>query len=38
MNLRRHSGARAQLANPESKGGLGASFWIPGSALRAALE
>jgi hypothetical protein len=32
---RSHSGVRAQLANPESRGEHGAYIWIPGSRLTA---
>ena len=34
----RHSGARAKLASPESRGRFGANIWIPGPALRAVPE
>jgi len=36
--ISRHSGARAQHANPESRAGLSDRFWIPGSPLRGAPE
>ncbi len=38
INRKRHSGARAKLASPESRNLLGACVWIPGSGLRPAPE